>query len=47
MSLKDFEIISKLGDGAYSTVFKVARKEDNKIYALKRIKMVALSAKEK
>ncbi len=47
MSLKDFEIISKLGDGAYSTVYKVSRKEDSKTYALKRVKMISLSAKEK
>jgi len=26
MSIKDFEIVSKLGDGAYSTVYKVNRK---------------------
>ncbi len=45
MSLKDFEIISKLGDGAYSTVYKVNRKEDNKTYALKRVKMAPLSTK--
>ena len=31
-----FELISKLGEGSYSVVFKVRRKEDSKIYALKR-----------
>jgi NIMA (never in mitosis gene a)-related kinase len=45
MSMKDFEIITKLGDGAYSTVYKVIRKEDNKIYALKRVKMSSLSTR--
>lgn len=45
MSLEDFDIVSKLGDGAYSTVYKVVRKEDNKIYALKRVKMASLSSK--
>lgn len=34
-SMKDFEILNKLGSGSFSTVFKVRRKEDNKIYALK------------
>lgn len=47
MSLKDFEVISKLGDGAYSTVYKVRRIEDGHVYALKRVKMGGLSAKEK
>ncbi len=47
MSLKDFEILSKLGDGAYSSVYRVRRIEDGQIYALKRVKMVNLSAKEK
>lgn len=47
MSLKDFEIVCKLGDGAYSTVYKVTRKLDNQIYALKRVKMASLSQKQK
>lgn len=45
MSLKDFQILSKLGDGAYSTVYKVLRTEDNQVYALKRVKMGNLSPK--
>lgn len=45
MSLKDFQIISKLGEGAYSTVYKVIRLEDNELYALKRVKITNLSAK--
>ena len=32
-----FEILEKLGDGAYSVVYKVRRKEDSKIYALKKV----------
>ena len=45
--MNGFEIISKLGDGAYSIVYKVRRKEDNKIYALKKVKMKTLNEKEK
>jgi len=45
MSLKDFQILTKLGDGAYSTVYKVLRNEDNQIYALKRVKIVNLNPK--
>lgn len=33
--LEDFKIIEKLGDGAYSSVFKVKRIEDGEYYALK------------
>lgn len=28
MSLKDFQVIEKLGDGAYSSVYKVKRIQD-------------------
>ena len=42
-----FELISKLGEGAYSVVFKVKRKADSKIYALKKVKLKKLSEKEK
>lgn len=33
--LSDFQIIKKLGDGAYSSVYKVKRIADDHIYALK------------
>ena len=42
-----FEILEKLGDGAYSVVYKVRRKEDSKIYALKKVNLANLSQKEK
>ena len=42
-----FEILSKLGDGTYSVVYKVKRKLDGKIYALKKVKLQNLSEKEK
>ena len=45
--MNDFQIISKLGEGAYSTVFKVKRNVDNQIYALKKVKLLNLSQKEK
>jgi len=35
------------GDGAYSSVFKVRRVEDNDVYALKKVKLLKLSEKEK
>lgn len=47
MSLQDFEFHEKLGEGAFSTVFRVTRKADSLIYALKQVKLSGLSRKEK
>jgi NIMA (never in mitosis gene a)-related kinase 1/4/5 len=47
MSLSQFDVLGKLGEGAFATVFKVRRKSDNQIYALKKVKFGPLSAKEK
>jgi len=45
--MNDFQIISKLGEGAYSIVYKVKRLVDGNIYALKKVKLLNLSDKEK
>ena len=45
--MEGFEILEKLGEGAYSIVYKVKRKEDSNIYALKKVKLKGLSDKEK
>jgi NIMA (never in mitosis gene a)-related kinase len=37
MSLSDFVILSKIGEGAYSSVHKVKRISDSSIYALKKV----------
>ena len=37
MSISNFKIISKLGAGAFSEVYKVRRNTDNAIYALKKV----------
>ena len=47
MSLDDFQIWEKLGEGAYSSVYKVKRKNDEAFYALKKVRMMDLSDKEK
>ena len=47
MSAKDFQLVSKLGDGSYSSVWKVIRLSDGKEYAMKKVKMNALNDKEK
>lgn len=45
--MSDFNILKKLGDGAYSSVFKVQRHDDCESYALKLVKIMSLSDKEK
>jgi NIMA (never in mitosis gene a)-related kinase len=39
--------MEKLGEGAYSIVYKVKRLTDNEIYAMKKVQMGALKIKEK
>lgn len=46
MSMNDFEILAKLGEGAYSSVYKVRRIVDESVYALKKVKLVHLSNRE-
>jgi NIMA (never in mitosis gene a)-related kinase len=47
MPIEDFEIGKILGKGAYSSVVLVKRYEDNKTYAMKRVKIGQLSYKDK
>lgn len=46
-SLKEFTVIRKIGDGSFSSVYKVKRNSDSKIYALKKVNFEKLSRKEK
>ena len=46
-NLNQFKLISSLGDGAYSKVFKVKRIADGQLYALKMVALKNLSDKEK
>ena len=45
--MENFEIITKLGSGSFSKVYKVIRKIDNQIYALKKVNILNLCDKEK
>ena len=45
--MKDFELHNKLGDGAFSVVYRVKRISDGQEYALKKVKMGKLGKKEK
>jgi NIMA (never in mitosis gene a)-related kinase len=47
MSLKDFEMGKELGKGAFGSVSICKRKEDGKVYAMKRVKISQLSTKER
>ena len=37
MSLNDFVMLAKVGEGAYSSVHKVKRISDGNLYALKKV----------
>jgi len=41
--MDNFEIIKEIGDGTFSKVFKVLRKADKVVYAMKRVKMASLT----
>lgn len=45
--MKDFEVVDKLGEGAFGIVQKVVRLSDNKQYALKKVKYMDLKEKDK
>jgi NIMA (never in mitosis gene a)-related kinase len=45
--LKKFEIIERIGKGSFAKVYKVRRKLDKKIYALKKVNLGKMKKKEK
>lgn len=47
MSLNEFELLQKLGEGSYSVVYKVRRKSDKCLYALKKVRISNLKHKER
>lgn len=46
MPLRDFQILHKLGEGSFGTVYKVRRHEDTKLYAMKRVQLGQMSDAE-
>ena len=47
MSLNDFEFRENLGKGSFGSVYIVKRKENQKIYAMKCVRLTNLGEKEK
>ena len=45
--MNGFEIIKKIGEGSFSVVYKVRRKQDHTLYALKKVKLQRLKDKER
>ena len=43
--MENFQLGEKLGSGAFGSVYKVKRKEDSKIYAMKIVKISLLVTK--
>ena len=41
-----FEILGKVGEGAFASVYRVKRMDDGNIYAMKRIKIIQQQPKE-
>ena len=45
-TIKKFGQLEKIGEGAFCTVYKATRIQDNKIYALKIVSISKLKSKE-
>ena len=45
--LSNYEIEKQLGKGTYGVVYKVKKKDDNKIYVLKQISLIGLTSAQK
>ena len=44
--MNQYTMMTKLGEGAFSTVYRVKRKEDGREYAMKKMRIMNLSEKE-
>ena len=44
--MNQYTMVSKLGEGAFSTVYRVKRRSDGKEYAMKKMRISSLSEKE-
>jgi len=46
-SLKDFEVISKIGEGSFGEAFKVRSRVDGNLYAIKKAKSKYLGFRDR
>ena len=44
--MNKFDVLAKVGEGAFASVYKVKRKEDNQIYAMKKIKLLNANSRD-
>lgn len=42
----DFTVLEKVGEGSFSSVYKVMKEVNNEIFALKRVKIMKLKEKD-
>lgn len=47
MSISNFELLERVGEGAFAHVYKVRRRSDGEIYALKKVQLMQLKDKER
>lgn len=44
--MQNFEVLGKVGQGAYASVYKVKRIQDGTLYAMKKIKLLDRTKRE-
>lgn len=45
--IRDFNVLEKIGEGSFSSVYKVKKDTEDVCYALKRVKILKLKDKDK
>lgn len=45
--VREFTVLEKVGEGSFSSVYKVSKEDDPNFYALKRVKIMRLKDRDK